>query len=250
MRMDAHSRYDENYISKSVTYLDKYAADNVGGVIKTLPRKNTLMARAIAYALSNPFAVGTAFFRVGTKTKRWVDTVFGGCWHRNVFKKIGMFNESLTRGQDREFNFRLRQGGGKILLAPDIICYYFARDKLKDYIKWMFAAGLTPFFISRIIRKIIFSWRNLAPILFLMGILLSLVLPIIYPASGWGSLAIIVTYLACCLYFAVPIAKEEKDLRFLLVMPSIFFITHVIYGFGSLYGLMKRVETNKKWTEV
>jgi glycosyltransferase involved in cell wall biosynthesis len=249
MRMDAHCVYERDYITKSLSYLEEYKADNVGGIRKTLPRKNSVMAKSIAFSISNPFAAGTAFYRIGIKGKRWVDTVFGGCWRRDIFEKIGMFNESLTRGQDREFNLRLKQAGGKILLVPDIVCYYFARDKLSEHIKWIFWGGLTPFYISRIVGKILFSWRNLMPLLFVMGTTFSVALCIFSPIYKWCLIAIITFYGICCCYFSMPIIKVEKNLQYLSTMSLIFAITHICYGIGSLYGLIKKIETNKRWTD-
>jgi len=48
--MSAHSRYEKDYISKCVKYLKEYDADNVGGVMITLPGIMPLSAK-----LSLPF---------------------------------------------------------------------------------------------------------------------------------------------------------------------------------------------------
>jgi glycosyltransferase involved in cell wall biosynthesis len=37
VRMDAHATYQNDYISKCVKYLYEYNADNVGGIMVTLP---------------------------------------------------------------------------------------------------------------------------------------------------------------------------------------------------------------------
>ena len=41
VRMDAHATYEKDYISKCVEYLEKHEADNVGGIIKTIPKEDT-----------------------------------------------------------------------------------------------------------------------------------------------------------------------------------------------------------------
>ena len=128
-RMDAHAEYEKEYISKCVKYLNKYKVDNVGGVMITLSRKDTIWGKAIIAVLSHRFGVGNARFRVGAQKPVLVDTVFGGCYRREVFNKIGYFNENLVRGQDMDFNLRLRKAGGKILLVPKIKSYYYYYGK-------------------------------------------------------------------------------------------------------------------------
>lgn len=174
--MSAHNRYDKNYISRCVESLEKYGADNVGGVMKTLPREDSFMAQAIVASLSHRFGVGNSYFRVQTNKPKWVDTVFGGCYRREVFDRVGLFNENLVRGQDMEFNLRLKKAGGKTLLVPDIVSYYYARSDLKSFWKHNWANGVwavLPFLYSPITPV---SWRHLVPLIFVSSLLGSCVL--------------------------------------------------------------------------
>ncbi|HCJ67787.1 MAG TPA: glycosyl transferase, partial [Elusimicrobia bacterium] len=66
----------------------------------------------------------------------------GGCYKREIFEKIGLFNEKLVRSQDMDFNSRLKKAGLKILLVPDIVTYYYARSDLKSFIIHNFMNGL------------------------------------------------------------------------------------------------------------
>ncbi len=242
IRMDAHTVYDPEYISKCVSYLSEYGADNVGGIRKTLSGGDSVIARAIAYSISHPFAAGTALYRTGATTIRWVDTVFGGCYPREVFDRIGLFDEALIRGQDREFNVRLQRAGGKILLAPDIVCHYFARGDYKSFVNWTYACGLTPIYISRITGRVIFSWRNLAPQLFVLGLVFGPVLSLVFPVLWWVFGAVVAVYLAACIYFSALILGKERDIRLMLAMPLIFATTHIFYGVASLVAIFKPID--------
>src|SRR4030066_40735 len=51
-----------------------------------------------------------------------------GAWPHKVFEDIGLFDEELVRDQDDEFNYRLRENGGKILLSPNIKSEYTVRS--------------------------------------------------------------------------------------------------------------------------
>ena len=119
LRMDSHNVYEKDYITKCVKYLMEYDIENVGGVCVTLPGADTVIARCIALALSQPFGVGNSQFRIGLKEPKYVDTVPFGCFKKEVFEKNGFFDEDLIRNQDDEFNLRLIKNGGKVLLAPD-----------------------------------------------------------------------------------------------------------------------------------
>lgn len=241
MCMDAHAVYDVGYISKCIHYLEAYSADNVGGLCRIVPRSTTLIARAIAHSLSSPFAAGNATHRIGAGSIKWVDTVFGGCFRRTTFDTVGSFNEALTRGQDREFNFRLRAAGGKILFAPDIVCDYFARDNLKEFIGWIYVGGLTPFYISRITGQSILSWRNLIPLCFVLTLAGTLALGFLHPLFLLSFAFVTLIYLVAAFVSSLSIVAKERELRFLAAMLFIFVVTHVVYGVGSLIGLLKPV---------
>jgi len=220
MRMDAHATYEKDYISKCVKYLREYNADNVGGILKTVPKENTLIAKAIAICLSHFFGAASDF-RLGSKEPREVDTVFGGCYKREVFEKIGLFNENLLRSQDMEFNLRLRKAGGKILLVPDIVACYYPKSTLGEFFIHNFEDGVWAIYPLKFI-KIPFKLRHYLPLIFVLTLPLS-----IFP------------YILFSLFFSAQIALREKDLKLFFLMPLVFFCRHFGYGFGSILGLVK-----------
>lgn len=204
--MSAHSRYEKDYISKCVKYLKEYDADNVGGVMITLPRDNAFIGKAIATVLSNPFGVGNSIFRTGAKEPKWVDTVFGGCYKKEVFDKIGLFNESLVRSQDMEFNLRLKKTGGKILLAPDIVSYYYPKSNLKDFFIHNFEDGSWVTYPLKFGIKA-FSWRHLIPLFFILGLVGTGILGIFFSPLLWLFLFVLSSYLLVNLYHSEPLPK-------------------------------------------
>ena len=119
MLLGAHSVYDRDYVERCVRSLLRSGADNVGGVLRIVPRDDTLMGAAIALASGSGFGSGDAYTKRGARSPRLVDTVFGGCYRREVFDRVGLFDERLARSQDFDFNLRLRRAGGKILLDPN-----------------------------------------------------------------------------------------------------------------------------------
>jgi glycosyltransferase involved in cell wall biosynthesis len=221
LRMDAHAGYEKDYISKCVKYLKEYDADNIGGVMKTLSKEKTLVAKAIALCLSHSFGVGGSQFRKGTDKPMWVDTVFGGCYKKEVFDKIGLFNENLIRSQDMEFNLRLKRAGGKILLHPEIVSYYYPKSKLKDFFLHNISDGIWAILPLKFV-KIPLRLRHYIPLIFVLTL----------PLSIWP-------YVLLSLFFSAKIAFDEKDIRLFFLIPAVFFCRHFGYGIGSIIGLIK-----------
>jgi len=245
--MSGHNHYEKDYISRSVENLIKYSADNVGGVMKTLPRSDSFIGRAIVASLSHRFGVGNSYFRVHTDEPKWVDTVFGGCYRKDVFDRVGLFNEKLVRGQDMEFNLRLKKAGGKTLLVPDIVSYYYARSDLKSFWKHNWANGVwavLPFLYSPIMPV---SWRHLVPLIFVTALIGSAVSGFLLPPFFWFFWVILGSYVLASLTVSLQIAFQKRDVKYFAVMPFIFGILHFGYGLGSLLGVFKIFGTASFW---
>jgi succinoglycan biosynthesis protein ExoA len=115
LRLDGHAEMAPDYVSRCVAALASSGAHNVGGVRVERPQDDGGFADAIMAAMTCRWGVGNAYYRFGGSEPRWVDTVFGGCWRRELFDRIGKFNPQLIRSQDMEFNQRIRKAGGRIL---------------------------------------------------------------------------------------------------------------------------------------
>lgn len=241
IRIDAHAAYSKDYISKLVHGLFQHNADNIGGVRETYSG-DTPMAKAVAVGISHPFSVGNAYWRTGTKDVRKVDTVFCGCYRREVFDRIGLFNEKLIRTQDKEFNSRLMKNGGTIILDPSVRCTYFPRTKLADYVKWNFTGACWLFYAKRFTSIKMASWRNYVPLAFLFYSLffLTMVFGTIPNQAGKIIIAMpLLVYLFLSLWFSAEISFKKKDLLYMPLLFLIFPATHYSYALGSLYGVIK-----------
>jgi len=238
MLMGSHSIYKNDYISQCIKYLLEYNADNVGGIIKTVPGSKTHTAKAIALSLTHPFGVGNSAFRIGATKPQWVDTVFGGCYKRKVFETIGYFNENLVRSQDMDFNIRLTAAGGRILLVPTIVSIYYAKKTIKEFFNHNFDDGLWAIYPLKF-GSSIFKIRHLVPLAFVLSIFGGLVLSLFWILFLFLVLGILSIYLFTSLYFSLKLALKSRNLRYLFILPIIFASRHFGYGFGSLLALIK-----------
>ncbi|NLH36575.1 MAG: glycosyltransferase [Thermotogaceae bacterium] len=240
MIASAHATYSKNYISECVDALENEECDVAGGVLEVLPRSQKLTAIAIAEVLKHPFGIGGATYRVGVEEKTYVDTVAYGVYRREIFDKIGMFDERLIRNQDIEFNLRLQRAGYRIMCIPQAVAYYYARDSYSKLWANNFSNGFWVTY-SRKFVKGAYSLRHLVPlffILYLISLIICLCLPIsiayktiwLFPAVLYASLDVI---------FSTNIAGEKKKMRLAPGIFLAFFILHISYGMGSLYGVLK-----------
>ncbi len=234
IRMDAHVLYPPDYIRRLVEALEETGADNVGGVLETVPADDTATARAIALGLSHPFGVGNSHFRTGTAHRRDVDTVPFGCYRRETFDRIGLFDEELVRNQDDELNFRLIAGGGRVLLLPEVTCRYFARRSLGQVARMYYQYGYFKPLVARKIGRVM-TVRQLVPSMLITALLGSASLSTWVPGAGPVFATIAAIYVGFVL--ACSLAATGSDLRCGLALAAVFPTLHFSYGIGFLRGI-------------
>ena len=240
MIMSAHATYEKDYISKCVKVLVEHNAHCVGGIWKIVPRNHTTIGKNIVRALSHPFGIGNAHYRVGNSLEpKLVDAVAYGCYKKEVFDKIGFFNEKLVRSEDIELNLRLKSAGGRILLVPDAVVFYYARSDFRSFCKYNFINGVWATYPLKFVNHMPVSWRHLVPLVFVSGLIGSALLSSFSWIFLWIFLLIAISHSALNLYFSIEIALREKDFRYFLIMPLVFSSLHVCYGVGSLWGLLR-----------
>lgn len=233
LRMDAHTEYAPDYVLQCLRTLEKTGADNVGG--PWVAKGEGYLSRAIAAAFQSPFAVGGARSH-DPEYEGEVDSVYLGCWRREIFDRIGFFDEELVRNQDDEFNLRLVRSGGRIWQSPEIRSWYQSRTSLRDLFRQYLQYG---YWKVRVIQKhrLPASIRHLAP----AGFITALV--VLAAASSLGTipayaLVIIVAAYVFGVAAASVIAAAHHDLSVLPVLPLVFGCYHFGYGLGFLRGML------------
>jgi GT2 family glycosyltransferase len=235
-RVDAHAAVAPDYFSRCVERLGSTGADNVGGSMRTLPQDEGWFSDAIVAALSHRFGVGNSYFRIGSNQARWVDTVFGGCWRRDVFERVGGFNPDLARSQDMEFSLRLKAAGGRTLLAPEVQSDYYARSTLASFWRHNFLNGewaVLPFMYSTVIPV---SLRHLIPLCFVLALAAGGAL---LAWTRWPLAAVLLPYAAANLAASLHAALSRRRLSHAALMPIVFASLHLAYGLGSISGALE-----------
>lgn len=261
VRVDAHTCLEPGYLRRCVDALDEYGADVVCGVMETVPASASAMGKAIAAVLSHPFGVGNSYFRIHVSRPTWVDTVFCGCYRREIFDRVsvaeqvdacgaqptgshirderGPFNESLIRGQDMDFSLRLRKAGGRMLLLPDIRSRYYARSTIRSFWKQNWNNGLWAILPFAYAKGASITLRHLVPMLFVGTLLLGAVAGLVAPSLWWFGGGVLTAYGMVNLAASLHLAWNKRSCGVMVMAPFVFLMLHVAYGMGSCWGVVR-----------
>jgi glycosyltransferase involved in cell wall biosynthesis len=229
VRVDGHAAVAPDFLRRSVGGLLDTGADCVGGVIES--EGDTYLGRAIALAMSSRFGVGGASFRVGGRGP--ADTVAFGAYRRDVFDRIGRFTQEIEKGEDDEFNYRLRDAGGSILLVPGIRARYTVRGGLRGLWRQYFGYGRAkPEVLRRHPAQI--RLRQLAPpaLVLVAGVATARAI-----SGSTTSLRILAAVYTCGATMASLALASQRRWRYFPALPIAFACLHLSYGLGFIVGL-------------
>jgi succinoglycan biosynthesis protein ExoA len=229
IRMDAHSEYAADYVRQCVRVMEETRADAVGG--PWVARGTHFMERAIAAAFQSPFCAGGRVHDPSYSGP--IDVVYLGCWRREVFERVGMFDEELVRNQDDEFSLRLNRAGGTLWQSAMIRSWYTPRGSLRALFRQYAQYG---YWKVRVIQKhrLPASLRHLVPGLFLLS-LASLSIASWWSQSARLGVLVIAAAYAIASGFASTRVAARSDWKLLPVLPLVFACYHFGYGSGFLH---------------
>ena len=238
--LGSHSFIEPDFVSRNVAALAASGADCAGGRIETVSESS--MGKVISQAMSSTFGVGNSRFRTSMRPG-FVDTVAFGAYRREVFDRIGLFDEDLIRNQDDEFNYRLIRNGGRIYLDPSIRSSYYSRLTLRGLWRQYFQYGWWKTVILRKHGRLPAA-RNLAPAAALAVFILSLTLALAEPSLVWVAAGILTAYLIMSLAVTLRLAGRRGPS--MLLLPFAFATLHLSYAAGFLCGLPNLVVNKGK----
>ena len=180
---------------------------------------------------------------------------------KKVFNTI-KFDVNLFPGEDPKFIDDAKKSGFKIAYVPDIIVYHKRRPTIISFMKQMFNYGKT-----RPFKEDFFETLNkpyfLVPSLFLIYLVLffalmfsNLTITGNAISSGYWVFAKIpffsfvhfipaTAYVILAFLFSIHDALKNHDFKAVFFLPLIYFIIHVSYGSGMIWGYIKKNFTGK-----
>jgi succinoglycan biosynthesis protein ExoA len=238
IRLDAHSVPIPEYVELCIDDLKAGKGTNVGGVWNIRPGGTGWMARGIAGAASHPLGAGDAMYRLGARAGP-VDTVPFGAFRREVFERMGGFDETLLTNEDYEFNLRIRQSGGLVWLDPRIASTYLARPNLRALAAQYWRYG---YWKCRMLLRYPGSvkWRQALPPLFVAGVLGLGVAGSLWRPALYGLGAALGVYLLAVLTGAASIGARKTGAP--VASAAMALVTmHVAWGGGFIWSLVTSV---------
>lgn len=241
-RMDAHAVPPKGYIRRCVEVLSQPDVGVVGMPCHIKPGQDTLIAEAIANAVSHSFGIGDAKYRLSESKlpQESVDTVAFSCFRKSLWEELGGFNEALLTNEDYDFNYRVRKLGRQVILDRSGRCDYFARPTLSQLSQQYRRYGYWKAQMVKLHPASI-KLRHLVAPAFVSSIVL-LTLAGVFVRVAWLVLSLeLLLYFLLAVYFGFKIArKSSSGLSIMFLMPVVFFTIHVSWGTSFLGGLVRR----------
>jgi glycosyltransferase involved in cell wall biosynthesis len=240
LRLDAHSIYPKDYLKLLMETALRTKAVNTGGVLITLPYNDKYPAQLVQALTTHKFGVGNSGFRTDMQEGE-ADTVPFGFFKKEIFAKIGFFDERLIRAQDYEFNQRIRRSGGIIWLNPQIKIEYFNQPNVFKFLKKQLVNEGPYNAYMWYLHPYTLAYRHAIPAFFTLGVLIGIVLSFFFPIMKCVFLSVLLLYLTIAIFSSLQQAMKFKKVLHFFALPVCFFLFHFSYGLGILIGLFKLI---------
>jgi glycosyltransferase involved in cell wall biosynthesis len=232
IRIDAHTTYAPDYVSTSIETLLRSEAVAVGGSLH--PQGETRFGKAVALAMQSRLAIGPGKFHHGEASDE-ADTVYLGTFRRVDLLEAGGYRHlPFGVAEDADLYFRWRAAGKRIRLDPAIKSTYLPRETTRGLARQFYRYGGGKADMLYVNGRWP-SWRPLAPLLLVTGLLTAFVLAV---ATGiqWPFWWLLAVWIIALLLAAQIARRPIERVRFFGAAA----IMHLAYGVGLIRGLLRR----------
>jgi succinoglycan biosynthesis protein ExoA len=208
----------------------------------------TLLQRAIAAARSSRLGHHPASFIYEDAEGFVAPHSVAVAYRREVFERIGLFDESFDACEDYELNTRVAKAGMTCFFTPRIGVHYFPRRRLAGLFRQMMRYGRGRVRLFRKHRDA-FPTAATMPALFLLGLLTGPFLALVWPALWFIYGAVLGVYAKMVLAFALAVGARQRSLGILALLPAVFATIHAGAGWGVLLETFGGKRSAAAWGE-
>lgn len=234
IKVDAHAIIPEDFVKNNVEVMSE-GEFVCGGGRPNLPMQDKPWDNTLLAAEECMFGGSYAKYRSPQTKNEYINSIFNGAYRREVFARVGGFNEALGRTEDNEFHYRVIKAGYKICCSPKITSYQYIRSSLPKMIKQKYSNGYWIGLTAKTCPQCL-SLFHFVPFAFVMALLIfgafalcAVTLPLA---------VILVAYLLFDCFITFNAFRSGKVCVQFLLLPFIFPLLHISYGIGTLVGIL------------
>ncbi|WP_314646469.1 glycosyltransferase family 2 protein [uncultured Microbacterium sp.] len=242
IRVDAHSELAPGYAARALATLERTGAANVGGVMHAEGRAP--FQKAVARLYNSPVGLGGGAYH-GAGDEGEAESAYLGVMRRSVLDEVGLFDETIRRGEDWELNLRIRRAGHRVWFDPQLSVTYWPRESWIRLARQFRATGA---WRGELVRR--FGRRNslryFAPPALVALVLLAVVVAVLQITGvlhGLAGLLSSIVYVPLVAYALLVVAVAlapggggwRQRLWTLVVLPTM----HLSWGIGFVGGVLR-----------
>lgn len=238
--INAHTSLAPDWAQQVRSFFEKHKSIDIVGGPQATSESEKGLAKTSGYALESAFGAAAVAKRYAGKeiildaSESQLTSANLIC-RKQVFKKV-MFDENIYPGEDPKFISDAKKAGFRVAFSPNIKVFNKRRSSVLELARQIFSYGQT-----RPQKEPIYETLKrpyfIVPSLFLVYLAL---LPTLSYMHIYFTLPLI-AYIVLSILFSLYQSIKKSDIKAVFVLPFIFFIIHISYGVGFIYGSVKRL---------
>lgn len=234
---------EKDWIEKALINFEDHSIGAVGGPNLTPERSNKFQKNS-GFALSTSIVSGHAAHRYKKDKRKEIDD-FPSCnlfIRKDIFEEVGGFDSTYWPGEDTKLCLEIIKLGKKIIYDPKVVVYHHRRKDLNSYLKQIYSYAKHRGYFAKKLDKNSLKLAYFVPSLFLISLFVGPFLFLISKIISFAYLGMLGIYFLLIIF--ISLKGWAKGFGFFGVM-KIIFLTHIIYGFGFILGLLNKNLRNK-----
>ncbi len=231
--IDGHTYIDNDQLLKNIAH---YMAEKEISVLSR-PQfldtpENNFFQKAVSLARRSVIGHGLDS-TIYTNKEMFVNPASSGAsYRRDLFDKIGIYDERFDACEDVELNYRAHLNGYKSYTSPDLAVYYYPRSSIKGLFRQLKRYGQGRYRLFRK-HKSSLSLGTMVPVLMTLGIPLGIVVSLLWNPFVYPFIIALAFYLLLITGWSLAIALR-KGIRYFFILPLIYPTIHLALGYGFI----------------
>ncbi|RKX21785.1 MAG: glycosyltransferase family 2 protein, partial [Candidatus Zixiibacteriota bacterium] len=238
--IDGHTYIGNNQLLRNIVLL----MEKEGLSILSRPQfmntpHNSFFQKAVSAARKSLIGHGLGSTIYNPEDKRVNPMSSGATYRREVFEKIGLFDEKFDACEDVELNYRAYKNGYDSFTSMKLAVFYYPRASVTDLFRQMKRYGMGRLRLARKHPETL-SLGTLLPFFITLSIPLFAVLSLVLNPLYNPLLFLIGSYLLSICGWSLVVSLRE-NITYLFVLPLIYFSIHFGLGWGFLTELIRTI---------